>query len=167
MAGRRTTALVSLSIMSSVMCTGLSLAQNAAASDTTRQESLFISEEDGWVDISGFLDTQFGFLPIAAPISEPAVGYGAAAALTFMGRRTGGRRPDITAIGGFGTANGTWGGFAADSRYWLDEHLQTFGGLLYASMNLDYYGLGKTGELANNPLPGRVTWKIRLAKHIN
>jgi hypothetical protein len=33
--------------------------------------------DDGWPDISNFLDSKFGFLPIVRPITEPAVGYGA------------------------------------------------------------------------------------------
>ncbi len=104
------------------------------------------------MDISGFLDTQFGFLPIAAPISEPAVGYGAAVALAFLSKPPGSGRPNITAAGGFGTTNGTWGAFAADSRYWLDQRLQTLGALIYTSVNLDYYGMGSNSPLANNPL---------------
>jgi outer membrane protein assembly factor BamA len=125
---------------------------SATTPDTSGGKSLFISAEDGWMDISGFLDTQFGFLPIVAPISEPAVGYGAAAALTFLSKPAGNRRPNVTAAGGFGTTNGTWGAFAADSRYWLDQHLQTLGVLVYTSVNLDYYGMGSNSPLANNPL---------------
>jgi hypothetical protein len=143
-----------LAVISLVLLASPCLAQDAAAAlpDTTNRGSLFISADDGWLDFSEFLKTDFGFLPIAAPITEPAVGYGAAVALTYMGKRQGGHRPDITAAGGFGTANGTWGGFAADSRYWLNEHLQTIGALLYASVNLDYYGRGNGSEPAHDPL---------------
>jgi outer membrane protein assembly factor BamA len=55
-------------------------------------------------------------------------------------------------LGGFGTENGTWGTLAGDMRYWLDEHLQTFEGLVYSSVNLDYYGVGNDPVLADNPL---------------
>jgi hypothetical protein len=36
--------------------------------------------QDGWLDLSGFLDTAYGFVPLVMPITEPAVGYGALAA---------------------------------------------------------------------------------------
>jgi len=42
----------------------------------TNAPSKFRSAEDGWPDASGFLDEQYGFLPVAIPITEPAVGYG-------------------------------------------------------------------------------------------
>ncbi len=34
----------------------------------------------GWFDVSGFLDTAYGFVPLVVPITEPAVGYSAAGA---------------------------------------------------------------------------------------
>jgi hypothetical protein len=61
-------------------------------------------------------------------------------------------RPNITFAGGLGTANGSWGVFAGDVRYWLDDHLQTFVAGIYASVKLDFYGIGKTDLLENNPL---------------
>jgi outer membrane protein assembly factor BamA len=122
------------------------------SADSVSEGSLFISGEDGWPDISGFLDTDWGFVPIVSPISEPAVGYGAAAALTLIKKHPGVQRPDITAVGGLGTQNGTWGAFAADSRYWLNGRLQTFAAILTTSVNLDYYGTGSESQLANKPL---------------
>jgi outer membrane protein assembly factor BamA len=91
------------------------------------------------------------------PITEPAVGYGAAGGLMFLSKplpqaEDGLGRPNITVVGGLGTENGTWGAVAADMRYWLDDHLQTFVGLVYASANLDFYGLGNDPALGNNPL---------------
>jgi len=40
--------------------------------------SRFFDAGDGWLDISGFLDTAYGFVPVLASITEPAVGCGAA-----------------------------------------------------------------------------------------
>src|SRR5262245_27775166 len=81
-------------------------------------------EDDGWPDLSTFLDSKLGFLPIASPITEPAVGYGAAGGLMFLSKSFGDvaaglGRPNITVVGGMGTSNGTWGALAADIRYWL------------------------------------------------
>ena len=36
--------------------------------------SFFRDPEDGYFDVSNFLSTRVGFLPIAMPITEPAVG---------------------------------------------------------------------------------------------
>ena len=41
---------------------------------------------------------------------------------------------------------------AGDVRYWLDDHLQTVAGLLYTSVNLDFYGIGRDNFLSDNPL---------------
>jgi outer membrane protein assembly factor BamA len=114
-------------------------------------------KEDNWIDFSDFLATKHGFLPIAIPITEPAVGYGAAVGLMFLSKplpnaEDGLGRPDITVIGGLGTENGTWGSFAGDMRYWLDDRLQTMVGLIYASPNLKYYGIGNDETLNDNPL---------------
>jgi hypothetical protein len=123
----------------------------------TNAPSKFRSAEDGWLDVSGFLDEKYGFLPIVIPITEPAVGYGAAAGLAFLSRplgetKAGFNRPDITAVGGLGTANGSWGALAGDVRHWLDDRLQTVAGVVYASVNLDFHGIGAGGDLADHPL---------------
>ncbi|HWP09497.1 MAG TPA: hypothetical protein VNN72_27340 [Polyangiaceae bacterium] len=113
--------------------------------------------DDGWPDMSGFLDEKYGFLPIAMPITEPAIGYGAVGGLAFISEPLGHAaqglgRPNITFVGGLGTANGTWGVFAADMRYWLDDRIQTLAAGVYASVNLDFHGIGKDSVLQNNPL---------------
>jgi outer membrane protein assembly factor BamA len=128
-----------------------------SSSETTNTPSKFRSPDDGWLDVSGFLDEKYGFLPVAIPITEPAVGYGAGGGLMFLSKplgeaRDGLGRPNITVVGGLGTANGTWGTFAGDLRYWLDDHLQTMAGVIYASANLDFYGIGNDAALGQNPL---------------
>ena len=127
------------------------------APPATNAPSKFYSADDGWFDVSGFLDTAYGFLPIVIPITEPAVGYGAAGGLAFISKPLGQLeseydRPNVTMIGGFGTENGSWGMMAGDMRYWRDGRLQTLAGVVYSSVNLDYYGIGETSVLANNPL---------------
>ena len=108
---------------------------------------------DGWFDMSGFLDTRFGFMPIGTVITEPAVGLGAAAGVAFINKPSGGdQRPDMTLVGGFGTDNGSKGAIAGDMHHWLDGRLQTVAGVIWASVNLDYYGLGENSVLASSPL---------------
>jgi hypothetical protein len=129
----------------------------ADASAASTSGSLFISEEDGWVDMSNFIASRFGFLPFAVPITEPAVGYGALGGIAFLtapslGERAGFARPNITAVGGLGTQNGTWGAFAGDMRHWLDDRLQTLVGAVSTSVNLDFYGLGEDGEVGSRSI---------------
>jgi hypothetical protein len=134
---------------------GQTIMTNTAAA--TNAPSKLRSPEDGWLDVSGFLDEKYGFLPVVIPITEPAVGYGAAGGLAFLSKplgesQAGFGRPNVTVVGGLGTANGTWGAVAGDVRHWLDDHLQTVVGVVYASVNLDFYGIGENSLLADDPL---------------
>ncbi|MGH2570804.1 MAG: BamA/TamA family outer membrane protein, partial [bacterium] len=146
----------------------------AAAPGPPASASKFRSAEDGWFDVSGFLDEKYGFLPIAIPITEPAVGYGAAGGLVFIDKPLGNSegeydRPDITFLGGLATENGTWGAAAADLRQWSDDRVQTLAAFIHVSMNLDFYGIGEDDVVANHPLRygldptgGLVQGKLRL-----
>ena len=123
----------------------------------TNAPSKFRSPEDGWLDMSEFIDQAYGFAPIVIPITEPALGYGAAGGLMFIDKpkdeaRAGFGHPNITAVGGMATENGSWGYAAVDSRHWLNDRLQTLVGFGYTSMNLDYYGVGEGNALQSNPL---------------
>ena len=141
------------------LCGSTVLAQTnvTSAPEATNAPSRFRSPEDGWLDTSGFLEEKYGFLPVVIPITEPAVGYGAAGGLMFLSKQLpqapdGLGRPNITVVGGLGTENGTRGAVLGDMRYWLDDHLQTLVGLVCASANLDFYGIGNNPALAANPL---------------
>jgi hypothetical protein len=108
-------------LLAVVLCGSSAGAQTTDAKPphATAAPSKFRSPEDGWLDLSGFLDEKYGFLPLVIPITEPAVGYGAAGALAFISKplgetRAGFGRPDITIVGGLGTENGSWGGMAGD-----------------------------------------------------
>ena len=77
----------------SLICVALfSVAVNSWAADGDKPSRL-IDPDDGWLDLSQFLDTAYGFVPLVSPITEPAVGYGAAAALVFIDRQTSGAQP--------------------------------------------------------------------------
>ncbi len=110
------------------------------------------SSEDGWVDMSEFMASRYGFLPIFAPITEPAVGLGFAAGLAFMSGAIDSDRPNTTAAGGLVTENSTHGLFAGDNRYYRNQSFQTIVKAVYASVNLDFYGIGHDSVLADNPL---------------
>jgi hypothetical protein len=133
----------------------------AATREPTKRAKKYISPDDGWLDLSAFLDEPYGFAPIAWPVTEPAVGYGAGVGLAFIGRtgydtRAGFGRPNVTAVAGMYTDNGSWGGAVADWRQWKDERLQTMVAFVDASVNLDFYGLGKTNLFEDQPLTYRL-----------
>ncbi len=107
-----------------------------------------IDPTDGDLDISELLAHPFAFLPVPIIITEPAVGYGGGVAALFIQPRRevgeqGWVRPDVSVVGGLATQNGTWMGFAADSRYWVDGRLKTLLGAGTGRVNLDFYGLGE------------------------
>jgi len=74
-----------------VSATVATVSPPAAADDASqpvaaKDQSKIFSADDGWLDVSGFLDQAYGFLPVVIPITEPAVGYGAAGGLAFIVR---------------------------------------------------------------------------------
>ena len=90
----------------------------------------FLEPEDGQLDLSYFLENARGFLPIPIVITEPAIGYGGGLAGMFVRPRKeagseGWSRPNLSAVGGFATENGTKGAFAADASRWLEGRLRT------------------------------------------
>ena len=127
---------------------GAEIVSDAARLDVKREGSArFFDPEDGQFDLSYFLENPRGFLPIPIVVTEPAVGYGGGAAGMFLRPRReagdeGWARPDISAVGAFGTQNGTWGAFAGDASRWLDGRLRTLLGVGAGQFNLDFYGLG-------------------------
>ena len=163
-------------VLSSAVAAAAPPAADSVASQPTgtNAPSNFYSSDDGWLDVSGFLDQAYGFLPVVIPITEPAVGYGAAGGLTFIDKpfgkaQAGFGRPNITVVGGLGTENGTWGVMAGDMRHWLDDRLQTLVGVVRASVNLDFYGIGNDNALKDHPrsynlepLAGLVRAKYRI-----
>ena len=121
------------------------------------KESKFRDPEDGWLDVSGFLDRPYGFFPLLVPITEPAVGYGAAGGLAFIKKnpaddQPGLGRPNVTMVGGLATQNDTWSLFAGDLRRWHKDRFETFVGLMKGSINLDFYGIGEDDALRDDPL---------------
>lgn len=113
----------------------------------------FRDPQDGRIDLSDWLLDRKGVLPVPVFITEPAVGYGGGLVALFFresarekaeqaketGRMT---PPDIYALGGMGTENGTKAGFAggmvtSDSGRWRWR-----GGIAKIDANLDFYGIG-------------------------
>jgi hypothetical protein len=127
----------------------------AAAAHAAEEKSPFVDPQDGWFDLSNFLDQAYGAVPVVAPVTEPAVGYGAAGALIFIDRdpkAKAGTRPDLYAIGGMYTATDSWAAFGGYSGNWLQGDLRTLAAVGYVSLNLKHYGLGDDPALSQNPI---------------
>jgi hypothetical protein len=117
----------------------------------------FIDPVDQQFDVTGFLQSQYGFMPMPIVITEPAVGYGGGLGLLYLHDRLGGEPgaegettkskkgpPSISGLFGAATENGTsfGGGFHFGS--WKGDAIRYTGGLAIAKVYLDYYGLGRT-----------------------
>jgi hypothetical protein len=124
------------------------------------------STVDGWLDLSGFLDEAYGFVPLVVPITEPAVGYGALAGLMFVdkpkveSKAAGFGRPNLSFLGVLGTENGTRGALAGDLRHWLGDRVTSLAGVVDASVNLDYY-VSSGGDPARADTPLRYNIDVR------
>lgn len=129
--------------------------QPAEPEEPEQEESLwdhFVDEEDGAFDVSNWLATASGFLPIAMPITEPAVGYGLAGGLVFIHRpreemvrayeEKDPAPPSMSfALGGY-TENGSWLVGGGHFGSWDDDSIRYTGAIGRASINLDFYGVG-------------------------
>ena len=131
-----------------------------AAAQSNEKRSLFTDPEDGKLDASEWLLERKGFLPVPIIITEPAVGYGAGAALLFFresirevatrGKETGHLTPpDIYGVALAATENGTKVGGAGGMVTFAQDRWRWRGGVGLADVNLDFYGAGGmlgTGE---------------------
>jgi len=115
-----------------------------AGSTTSPAPSKFKDPEDGRFDVSSFLDTAHGFMPLLVPITEPALGYGAVGAAVFISGGTlgEGERPNIATVGALRTDNGTRGWFGAHLGTWADGRVRTTVALADVDLNLEFFGLG-------------------------
>jgi len=130
----------------------LILSTTSAAAETSFKE-MFTDPADGAFDMSRFIKTRTGFVPILAPVTEPAVGYGIAGGLVFFHRKEGEPSPDpapagegrmtppsLSAVGGFATENGSRGVFGGHRGVWKGDRIRYLGGLGYADLQLTFYG---------------------------
>jgi hypothetical protein len=117
------------------------------------KRSSFKDPEDGKLDASEWLLDRKGFLPVPILITEPAVGYGAGAALLFLresireaaarGKDSGHvTPPDIYAVAFAATENGTKFGGAGGMVTFDNDRWRWRGGVGLADVNLDFFGAG-------------------------
>jgi Omp85 superfamily domain len=118
----------------------------------------FIDPADGMFDVSDWLAEKKGFFPVPMIITEPAVGYGAGAALVFLHDPLSGRVPDgetfdpqskdaegklippsISAVFGAYTENDTWFAGGAHMGIWKNDNIRYTGALMTGSINMKFY----------------------------
>jgi hypothetical protein len=112
----------------------------------------FFDPEDGQLDMSDFLLKHKGALPVPVVITEPAVGYGLGLGLLFFSGPIADTAanattdsasrvpPNVTALGGIYTENGTWAAAAAHFHTWDEDRYRYLGALAKVDANLDYFG---------------------------
>lgn len=118
----------------------------------------FIDPKDGMFDVSNWLAEKKGFFPMPIIVTEPAVGYGAGAALVFLHDPLAGRVPDgetfdpqskdaegklippsISAVFGMYTENDTWFAGGAHMGVWKNDNIRYTGALATGSINMKFY----------------------------
>ena len=137
----------------SILAAAILLLSAPSAADETPFKELLTDPADGAFDMSRFIKTRTGFVPILAPVTEPAVGYGIAGGVVFFHRKERETSPDpppagegrmtppsLSAVGGFATENGSRGIFGGHRGVWKEDRVRYLGGLGYASLQLTVYG---------------------------
>jgi len=105
---------------------------------------LFISDEDGKFDVSEYLSTKYGFMPMPIIVTEPAVGYGGGLNLMFLHdsvASSAARKspPSISGVVGLGTENGTLFGAAYHLGFWEEDTIRTTSAVGALNVNMDFY----------------------------
>ena len=113
----------------------------------------FLDPDDGMLDLSKHLLEHKGILPVPIIITEPAVGYGGGlvgvffdqplgeALRTSLGETGKAIPPNMTAVGGFATQNGSRGGLLGHHHTWERDSYRYLGGIGKVELNLNFYGL--------------------------
>lgn len=133
-----------------LFCLLMTIACTAARADWLPDR--LTDRSDGMLDLSEYLLEHRGVLPVPLVITEPAVGYGGGlvgiffdqplgdALKTSLGETGKAIPPNMTALGGFGTENGTRGALAAHRHTWDHDRYRYLGGIGTVDAQLDYYG---------------------------
>jgi len=139
-------------VVSSFLLMAAAVAQAASMMDG------FTDPEDGMFDVSHWLAEKKGFFPVPIIVTEPAVGYGAGAALVFLHDPLAGRVPDgetfdpqstdaegklippsVSALFGMYTENDTWMAGGAHMGVWKNDNIRYTGALATGSINIKFY----------------------------
>jgi hypothetical protein len=106
-----------------------------------------IDPDDGKMDMSSYLASARGFLPVPIIITEPAVGFGLGAAVAYFHKPQELDKdehphqgpPSISVGFGAKTENGTYLYGGAHSGVWKDDHIRYLGAIAKINVNLRFY----------------------------
>jgi hypothetical protein len=123
------------------------------AQESDSRKSVFRDSTDNCFDISNWLGNKKGFLLLPTVITEPAVGYGAAAAVVFFHSSIYEKKrpPSMTGIFGGGTENGTWMAGVLHAGFWFQDRVRYTGAIFRLYANLGFYGNGNL-DLIETPV---------------
>ncbi len=107
----------------------------------------FRDSTDHAIDMSDFLLNKKGFLLVPTIVTEPAVGFGGAAAAIYFHSSYADRKapPSMSGVFGMGTENGTWGAGIFHVGYWKKDHIRYMGAVGRLYINIGFYGSGNNG----------------------
>lgn len=117
---------------------------NIRSQDKPVKISALRDSTDHAYDISDWLLKKQGFLLVPILITEPAVGYGAAAAAVVFHSSYSEKNgpPSMTGVIGGGTENGTWMAGVFHAGYWKHDRIRYTGAVARTYVNLGFYGSG-------------------------
>nr|ABB79934.1 outer membrane protein/protective antigen OMA87 [uncultured bacterium pES01019D12] len=106
-----------------------------------------IDPEDGMLDVSSYLESAAGFLPIPIIITEPAVGFGLGLAAAYFHppkeldreEHTHHGPPSISVGLAVKTDNGTYAYGGAHMGVWKDDHIRYTGAIAKLNVNMSFY----------------------------
>lgn len=107
-------------------------------------KELFISEDDGKFDVSTFLSSKYGFMPVPIIVTEPAVGYGGGLNVLFLHDSLASSLerkspPSISGIALAATENGTRFGGAYHLGFWNEDTIRTTTAAGALDLNMNFY----------------------------
>ena len=130
------------------------------ASENNTSQGKFIDSQDGEFDVSDFLASRYGFLPVPILITGPTLGFGGALNVMFLHDKFAGRKsssgkyipPSMSGVVAGGTENGTTFAAAYHMGFYMDGDLRTttFIGRPNANMNFFPSLLGKEFQVKMN-----------------
>jgi hypothetical protein len=113
--------------------------------------SRFKDPEDGKLDLTAGGNQGAGFLPLAIPFNDPAVGFGLSLALAYFHPTKGEpdasskstAAPPTASFGAFaGTTNGSWFVAAGHHHVWKRDKIRYLGAVGGGPINLTFFGFG-------------------------
>ncbi|MGB5292355.1 MAG: hypothetical protein WBN41_13005, partial [Lysobacterales bacterium] len=112
-------------------------------------------EQDGQFDVSDYLASAKGFLPVPIIITEPAVGFGLGAAVAYFHAPKeldpevhNHKGPPSISVGfGAKTENGTYAYGGGHLGVWKDDHIRYTGALAKMNVNLALYINGRDEKI--------------------